>query len=430
MEPLEVARASGLAGALCDDLRLVFADHRGHGRSDKPHDIASYALTTRCADIVAVLDEVAIDRVHFVGVSWGARLGFALGEHEPSRLLSLALCGNQPYAWNLDSLLLQAVFSACAAGRVGDMSAMVETFESALDYRHPEPMRTWVLENDPLALDAALQSVLQEGEISRDLSAWKVPCLIYAGADDEMHADHAGPGQPPARARGRQAGSRVGGSLRLRRRRPPAARELVPRRRPRRARATYRRPRVELDRGLWSVAFALEHPNRVGRLVLAGHPPGVTRHAPLPLRVLGLPIVGKPIGRAVLGKPTREGNRKFWGEALVAHPERLADELLDVDVEHMRRNRDSTLSLVRRVVGPRGVRRELMLGERWQGLSVPTLFLYGDRDSFVSSKVADAWQAIAAKNASVRIVRIPGAGHLPWLDEPDAVLDEIERCLA
>ena len=181
--------------------------------------------------------------------------------------------------------------------------------------------------------------------------------------------------------------------------------------------------------GLWSVAFALEHPDRVAGLVLAGHPPGVTRHAPLPLRVLGLPIVGKPIGRVVLGKPSREGNRKFWGEALVAHPERLADELLDVDVEHMRRNRDSALSLVRRVVGPRGVRRELILGGRWQELSVPTLFLYGDRDSFVSSKVADAWQAIAARNASVRIVRIPGAGHLPWLDEPDAVLDEIERFL-
>lgn len=181
--------------------------------------------------------------------------------------------------------------------------------------------------------------------------------------------------------------------------------------------------------GLWSVAFALEHPDRVGGLVLAGHPPGVTRQAPLPLRVLGLPVVGKPIGRVVLGKPSREGNRKFWGEALVAHPERLADELLDVDVEHMRRNRDSALSLVRRVVGPRGVRRELMLGDRWQTLSVPTLFLYGDRDSFVSSRVAAAWEAIAARNASVRIVRIPDAGHLPWLDEPDAVLDEIERFL-
>lgn len=182
--------------------------------------------------------------------------------------------------------------------------------------------------------------------------------------------------------------------------------------------------------GLWSVAFALDHPGRVTRLALAGHPPGVTRHAPLPLRALGLPVVGKPIGRVMLGNPTREGNRKFWGQALVARPERLADELLDVDVAHMRRNRDSTLSLVRRVVGPRGVRRELMLGGRWQTLSVPTLFLYGDRDAFVSSGVAHAWNEIATTNSNVRVVRIPGAGHLPWLDEPEAFLDEIERFLS
>jgi hypothetical protein len=37
--------------------------------------------------------------------------------------------------------------------------------------------------------------------------------------------------------------------------------------------------------------FALEQPSRVRRLVIAGHPPGVTRDVPLPLRVLGSPVV-------------------------------------------------------------------------------------------------------------------------------------------
>jgi len=182
--------------------------------------------------------------------------------------------------------------------------------------------------------------------------------------------------------------------------------------------------------GLWSVAFALDRPSRVRRLAIAGHPPGVTRHAPMPLRALGLPIVGKSIGRVMLGNPSREGNRKFWGQVLVAHPERLADELLDVDVAHMRRNRDSTLGLVRRAVGPRGVRRDLLLGERWHALNVPTLFLHGERDAFMSPPVADAWQAISASNPNVRIVAVHDAGHLPWLDAPDAVLDEVERFLA
>ena len=181
--------------------------------------------------------------------------------------------------------------------------------------------------------------------------------------------------------------------------------------------------------GWWCSVFALDQPRRVQRLMIAGHPPGVTRAAPLPLRIIGSPLVGKRLGRMLLGNPSREGSRKFWGQMLVAYPERLTDELLDVDVEHMRRNRDSALSLVRQVVGPLGVRRELLLGERWLELRVPTLFIYGDLDAFMSREVEAAWQAIAQGNPNVRLSRIPRAGHLPWLDEPDRVLDEIRGFL-
>src|SRR5919198_4952563 len=79
-DPLEYARTSPLVLGLEDRFRLVFADHRGQGRSDKPHDVGSYALTTRVADALAVLDSLRIERAHFIGFSWGARLGFAIGE--------------------------------------------------------------------------------------------------------------------------------------------------------------------------------------------------------------------------------------------------------------------------------------------------------------------------------------------------------------
>jgi pimeloyl-ACP methyl ester carboxylesterase len=181
--------------------------------------------------------------------------------------------------------------------------------------------------------------------------------------------------------------------------------------------------------GWWCATFALDQPHRTRRLVIAGHPPGVTRDAPLPLRVIGLPLVGKALGRKLLGNPSREANRKFWGQVLVAHPERLTDEFLDVDVEHMRRNRDSALSLVRCVVGPRGVHSDLLLANRWHELAVPTLFLHGDRDTFMSNKIEAAWQAIAESNPNVRMSRIAGAGHLPWLDEPDHVLAEVSSFL-
>lgn len=180
---------------------------------------------------------------------------------------------------------------------------------------------------------------------------------------------------------------------------------------------------------LWSVAFAMDAPSRVSRLALAGAPFGIMRRPPLMMLPLGFPLIGQRLGSYLFSNATRDGSRKFWGLIQVAHPERLEDALLDVDVAHTRRNLDSILSLIR-CVG-RGIRGgHLVLGDRWQTLTVPTLFLGAERDIFVRPKFETALQAIAERNANVRLLRIPHAGHLPWLDEPERVVAEIERFLA
>jgi pimeloyl-ACP methyl ester carboxylesterase len=189
-DPLEVAKAPRLGQALGGEFRVIYADHRGQGRSDKPYDAGSYSLQTRVGDAVAVLDALGLERAHVLGSSWGARLGFALGEHAPERVLSLVLYGNQPYSWNLASPIAKVVAGAIAASRRDGMTGFVESFEADLGYRFPEPERTWTLElNDPAALEAAWESVQTEGAISEDLSRWRVPCLICAGDGDEMHED-------------------------------------------------------------------------------------------------------------------------------------------------------------------------------------------------------------------------------------------------
>jgi pimeloyl-ACP methyl ester carboxylesterase len=176
-DPLEVAKSSRLARALRGEFRPIFADHRGQGGSDKPREASAYALTTRVADAVAVLDALGIERAHFLGSSWGARLGFAVGEHAPNRILSLVLCGNQPYEWDLESPTAHAVAAAIAASRHEGMTGFVDAFEAALGFRFPEPDRTWTLEkNDPAALEAAWQSVHIEGPVSQNLSNWRVRC--------------------------------------------------------------------------------------------------------------------------------------------------------------------------------------------------------------------------------------------------------------
>jgi pimeloyl-ACP methyl ester carboxylesterase len=169
--------------------------------------------------------------------------------------------------------------------------------------------------------------------------------------------------------------------------------------------------------------------------VLVGAPVGVTRDVPTPLRALGalvkIPLAGRPLGRLVLARPTREKMRTLMGRIAVAHPEELDDEMLDADVLCQIRNRDVHLGILRSLGTWRGMRLrpELVLGERWQELTVPTVFLRGERDVFVSQSVADAWAEIVERNPRIRIVPVADAGHLAWLDAPDEVVRGIVAAL-
>ena len=180
--------------------------------------------------------------------------------------------------------------------------------------------------------------------------------------------------------------------------------------------------------GLWSAAFAIDEPGRVSRLVLVGAPAGLSRgQPPLQLRMLGLPVMGQRLGRRVFSNATRNGSRRFWGQVLVEHPERVDELLLDVDVANERRSVESMLGLIHCIVDARGLRRGLILGERWRDLTTPALLIWGEEDAFGSPKDGEA---LAEKNANIRLVRVADAGHLPWLDDPESVVAEIERFLA
>ena len=89
VDSIASVRGSQVARGLArEEFRLVFVDHRGLGRSDKPHEVEAYAMRLRVADTIAVLDELGLERAHYVGNSWGGRLGFGIGEHaaEPRAL--------------------------------------------------------------------------------------------------------------------------------------------------------------------------------------------------------------------------------------------------------------------------------------------------------------------------------------------------------
>lgn len=194
-DSVDLVRASSIAQALQalpEEFRLIYVDHRGVGRSDKPHEVQAYAMPLRVADAVAVLDELGIERAHFIGNSWGGRLGFGIGEHAPERVLSLVLGGQQPYAIDPNGPLARLIIETLAESRrEGTLEPLLAALESFSGVRFPDAQRALYLENDPAAIEAAWSAAVAEGAISKDLGQWEVRCLIYVGAGDVDFHDQA-----------------------------------------------------------------------------------------------------------------------------------------------------------------------------------------------------------------------------------------------
>ena len=69
-----------------------------HGESDKPHDPAAYGLAHRTADVLAVLDDLSIQKADYFGYSLGGWIGFGLVKRAPQRFSSFIFGAAHPYA--------------------------------------------------------------------------------------------------------------------------------------------------------------------------------------------------------------------------------------------------------------------------------------------------------------------------------------------
>jgi pimeloyl-ACP methyl ester carboxylesterase len=193
LDPIELVRRAPIARALQEltgEFRLVYVDHRGHGRSGKPHEADAYAMPLRVADVVAVLDELGLERAHVLGISWGGRLCFGLGQHASDRVCSLVIIGQQPYAIDPDGPLARVVGEALEASAERGIEALVEAFEGIAG-RYTNDVRSVYLACDAAAMRAAWGAAIAEGAVVENLASWEVRCLICVAADDVDFFDQA-----------------------------------------------------------------------------------------------------------------------------------------------------------------------------------------------------------------------------------------------
>jgi pimeloyl-ACP methyl ester carboxylesterase len=174
-DSLEGWREYGYVEELKKEHRLVLIDARGHGASDKPRDPEAYGLEQRPADVVAVLDDLGIERAHYLGYSLGGWIGLSLAKYAPERLYSLVIGGAQPYGQSME-LYRQAL----AHGIEG----WVVLVEKMLGSPASREMKKRLLSNDVQALLASVAN--DRPDISGIVPTMTKPCLLYAGEADPL----------------------------------------------------------------------------------------------------------------------------------------------------------------------------------------------------------------------------------------------------
>jgi pimeloyl-ACP methyl ester carboxylesterase len=117
----------GVAGQLAATHRVVTCDLRGFGKSPLPPERFSHA-----ADLVALLDELGIERAAVVGASFGGYVALELALRAPGRVMALALL--DPFLDEFDPSGEFAAFAEAeeAALEAGDVEAVINDEPTAL----------------------------------------------------------------------------------------------------------------------------------------------------------------------------------------------------------------------------------------------------------------------------------------------------------
>ena len=171
--------------ALKSDFQLVLFDARGHGKSDKPHDHASYEQSIMVEDVIAVLDDMGLSKAHYLGFSLGALIGYILAAKHAERFLSFTLMEMNPLRFpesNIQSIKMAIEgYKALAI----DPEAALKEFEKHFKRSFTPNEKKSFLARDGVALVASMESQLDWPKLSEnDLSQITLPCLIMCGELD------------------------------------------------------------------------------------------------------------------------------------------------------------------------------------------------------------------------------------------------------
>lgn len=177
--------------ALSRSFRVVRYDTRGHGQSPVPQ--GPYVIDDLVDDVVALLDDLGVQRAHFVGLSLGGMTGLRLATLHPERVDRLAvLCTSallEPaQGWRDRAATVRAEGTSVVADAV--VGRWYTTSFAASEPARVLAARQMVAAT-PAEGYASCCEAIATMDLTQDLAHISAPMLAIAGAEDTATpADH------------------------------------------------------------------------------------------------------------------------------------------------------------------------------------------------------------------------------------------------
>jgi pimeloyl-ACP methyl ester carboxylesterase len=172
--------------ALAARYTVVTVDLRGHGESSKPPGL--YSIPRFSADVVHVLEALALGPAHVVGVSLGGMVAFQLALDAPALVRSLVVINSAPEVvprtWK-EHLAVKARFWALRLAGIRRLGERI----AAMSFPEPgqEELRAAlaarIASNDVRAYRASLRAIVGWSVADR-LGALACPTLVVTGDQD------------------------------------------------------------------------------------------------------------------------------------------------------------------------------------------------------------------------------------------------------
>ena len=170
--------------ALAEHLRILSYDHPGHGSSPLPEPPCTVESLTQ--DLLALLDELEVERVSLCGVSLGGMVGMALALAAPERVERLVLSCTSAYLGPPEGWTDRARTVRTAGVEAIADSVISRWFTTALAREEPETVARFraMLTATPREGYARCCEAVGAWDARERISAIAAPVLVIAGDED------------------------------------------------------------------------------------------------------------------------------------------------------------------------------------------------------------------------------------------------------